>query len=110
MPSAGCEFFRFLSRFVFLTPSGFSGRKELEVFSGLSIFKPPNPNSLSFQTALAVRNLLLSLFLPTTKDQQPTTALLHNLRDRACAYRVSAFADSEAQPFLHRHRCDQLNH
>src|SRR5438034_61075 len=37
-------------------------------------------------------------------------ALLHNLADGSCAHRVPAFADREAQAFLHRHRRDQLNH
>jgi len=34
----------------------------------------------------------------------PKQLLLHNLRDRACSYRVPAFADGEAQPPFHRHR------
>src|SRR2546421_11843876 len=37
-------------------------------------------------------------------------ALLHNLADGSCSYRVPAFADGKAQAFLHRHRRDQLNH
>src|SRR5271157_6524586 len=50
------------------------------------------------------------LVLLTTQDSQLTTALLNNLRDGAGAYRVAAFADREAQAFLHRHRRDQLDH
>ncbi len=37
-------------------------------------------------------------------------ALLNNLADRSCAYRVSAFTDREAQAFFHRHRRDQFDH
>src|SRR2546430_3265128 len=37
-------------------------------------------------------------------------ALLHNLADGSCSYRVPAFADGKPQAFLHRHRRDQLNH
>ena len=42
--------------------------------------------------------------------RRATRFLLNNLRDRACAHRVSAFTDGEAQAFLHRHRRDQLDH
>src|SRR5262249_10450166 len=36
-------------------------------------------------------------------------ALLNDLADGSGAYRPTAFTDSEAQAFLHCHRCDQLN-
>src|SRR6476620_1560899 len=48
--------FSFPITFHFLTPSGFSGRKEPEAFGG-SFFLNHQP--LSFRTALAVRNLLV---------------------------------------------------
>src|SRR5579864_4383430 len=61
MPSAGCEFFRFLSRFAFLTPSGSSGRKELEVFSGqiasTQSHQPPNPNLVILRRLLPPKDL-----------------------------------------------------
>ena len=47
--------FSFPITFHFLTPSGFSGRKELEAFGGSFL----NHHPLSFRTALAVRNLLI---------------------------------------------------
>src|SRR5258708_2482500 len=40
---------------------------------------------------------------------EPSSKLLDNLRDGACADRVAAFADREAQPFLQRHRRDQTD-
>src|SRR6185503_7754027 len=39
-----------------------------------------------------------------------TDGLLNNLGDRACAHRMSAFADGKAQTLLHGYRRDQLNH
>src|SRR6266478_7253162 len=38
---------------------------------------------------------------------KPSSKLLDNLRDGACADRVAAFADREPQPLLQRHRRDQ---
>src|SRR6185312_1330997 len=106
MPSAGCEFSRFQSRFVFLTPSGISGRKELA-----SSLKTKTSNAeIRIQNAKFL--VFTSAFLLLTSDFVLTSyfTLLNNLRDRARAHRMSTFTDGKAQAFLHRHRRDQLNH
>src|SRR5271157_683359 len=80
--------------------------------AGLPSFRPgriasPRLVLLTTQDSQLLTALLVSL---TTHNSQLTTALLNNLRDGAGAYRVAAFADREAQAFLHRHRRDQLDH
>src|ERR1051326_9315053 len=42
-------------------------------------------------------------------DSITKSLLLNNFRDRACAHRPSAFADSEPQALLHGHRRNQLD-
>src|SRR5580704_4366633 len=82
---------------------------------GLSLTLPGCPGRKNWRQVEAFTRRLSRVPKSRAKRGISTSALLcstllHNLADGTRAYRVSAFADREAQTFLHSHRRDQFNH
>src|SRR5271168_5052091 len=85
------------------TDPGCDSRKpsaECEFFRFLSLLILANPSRLSGKKELAANR----------KPHFFPNVLRDDLADGACAYRVAAFANREAQALFHRHRRDQLNY